>query len=198
MQDRLLWYEQCRLVIPKPLRLRILYEHHNTPIAGHPSWTLTYAQIALSFFWPHMSRDIRRYVRSCDECQRMKDDHHMPYGLAQPLSIPDRPWSSVSMDFISHLPLTVSGYDSITVFVDRYTKMVHLAPGHTTDTAKDVAAQFLSKVFSLHGMPLEIITDRGSVFTSAFWRTFLDNVGSRRRLPLLDGIRVQGIERERT
>ena len=169
LRDGLLWFENTRLVVPKALHLKLLREHHDTALAGHPSWTVTYAHLAHSYFWPRMSRDVRQYVRSCDECQRMKDDTHRPYGLLQPLAVPDRPGTSISMDFIVHLPQTPAGYDSITVFVDRLTKMVHLVPGHSTDTALEVAQQFFNTIFRLHGLPSEIVSDRGSVFTSNFW-----------------------------
>jgi hypothetical protein len=76
------------------------------------------------------------------------------------------------MDFIAGLPKTPRGHDSITVFVDRLTKMVHLVPGKTTDDAPMVAQQFLNAIFRLHGLPDEIISDRGAVFTSHFWKSF--------------------------
>ena len=83
------------------------------------------------------------------------------------------------MDFIPQLPRTPRGHDSITVFVDRLTKMVHLAPGKTTDDAPTVARQFLNNVFRLHGLPNEIISDRSSIFTSCFWKAFLGLLDTR-------------------
>ena len=83
----------------------------------------------------------------------------MPGGLLQLLPIPTAPWESISVDFITHLPRTCSGHDSITVFVDRLMKMTHLTPGKSMDSAKDVAIQFLNKVISLHGMPKSIVSD---------------------------------------
>src|SRR5215469_16943190 len=77
------------------------------------------------------------------------------------------------MDFITRLPRTPSGFDAITVFVDRLTKMIHLCPGKTTDSAPDVAHQFLSTVFKLHGLPSQIISDRDSRFTGHFWKALM-------------------------
>ena len=77
------------------------------------------------------------------------------------------------MNFITHLPKSTQGNDSITDFVDCLTKMIHLAPGKTTDTAKDVLQQFIAKVVSTHGVPTQIVSDRDSKFTSSFWQSFM-------------------------
>ena len=146
-QDGYLWYERDRLIIPRPLRLALCHDHHDAPTAGHPSWTITYDLLARSYYWPHMSISIRNYVRHCDTCQRVKAATHRPFGLLHPLPIPEVPWESISMDFITNLPRTPSGYDAITVFVDRLTKMVHLHVGKTTDNAQAIASQFLQSVF---------------------------------------------------
>ena len=76
------------------------------------------------------------------------------------------------MDFITNLPTTPNGFNVITVFVDRLTKMVHLSPGKTTNTAKIIAQQFLDNVFKHHGLPLTIISDRDARFTRRFWKAF--------------------------
>src|SRR5262249_14515330 len=139
-----------------------------------------------------MDVDIAKYCNSCDPCQRMKDANRKAFGVLQPLKIPERPWSSISMDFITHLPRTAAGYDVITVFVDRLTKMVHLVSGRTDDTADIVAKQYFEQVFWYHGIPAEIVSDRDSKFTSHFWKTFVEKLGIKRAMssafhPELDG-----------
>jgi hypothetical protein len=67
---------------------------------------------------------VKEFVGSCDVCARTKNPHHHPHGLLKPLLIPTSPWSSISVDFITNLPL-FNSYDSILVVVDRLTKMVH-------------------------------------------------------------------------
>ena len=74
------------------------------------------------------------------------------------------------MDFIVSLPTTTDGYDCIFVVVDRLSKMAHLIPTHSIASAADTARLFFINVFRLHGLPSEIVTDRDSKFTSAFWR----------------------------
>src|SRR5262249_13981507 len=104
LRDGLLWYEGSCLVIPQPLRLRLLHDHHDALPAGHPGAKITYDTLARSYYWLRMTHDVKRYIDSCMECQLHKDPSHHPFGLLQPLPIPERPWASISMDFITHLP----------------------------------------------------------------------------------------------
>ena len=73
------------------------------------------------------------------------------------------------MDFITDLP-TSHSYDSILVVVDRLSKQVHFIPTHKTLNAPGLAQLFITNVFKLHGFPLSIVSDRGSVFISEFWK----------------------------
>lgn len=152
------------------LRLSLLHDAHDSAIAGHFGFEKTYDALRSRFFWPSMAKDARRYVQTCEACQRNKPSNLPPAGLLQPLPIPDRPWHTVTMDFIGPLPKTPRGYDCITVFVDKLTKLVHFAPSHSTDTASQVARIFFDHVFRLHGMPTTIVSDRDAKFTSHFWK----------------------------
>ncbi|KAJ9533200.1 hypothetical protein QJQ45_018307, partial [Haematococcus lacustris] len=110
------------------------------------------------------------YVRSCHSCQVNKSSAKKPAGLLQPLPIPERPWDSVSMDLIVKLPASgPNKYDSILVFVDRLTKMVHLVKTWESMTATQYAKLFLEHVFRLHGMPRSVVSDRGPQFHNKFW-----------------------------
>jgi transposase InsO family protein len=108
-------------------------------------------------------------VFGCLVCQRNKAQTVKKAGLLQPLSVPSFEWESVSMDFITQLPVTKSGYDAIAVFVDRLTKMVHFAPTYTDCSTRDVTCLLNDIVFKHHGLPSELISDRDPHFTSKFW-----------------------------
>jgi hypothetical protein len=103
----------------------------------------------------------------------------MPASLLQPLPIPDVPWKSVSMDFITQLPETRRGHDAILVFVDRLTKMVHFAPTRTDVSAEGVAQLFMEHVIRLHGCPKDVVSDRDARFTSRFWKAIMRLCGTR-------------------
>jgi deoxyuridine 5'-triphosphate nucleotidohydrolase len=174
LHNDLLWYKDYLLVIPQALRNNLLHDHHDALLAGHPGVKVTEEMISRQFHWPNLHIDVESYVSSCESCQRNKDSTQRPVGLLKPLEIPSKPWESISMDFITHLPKSKKGNDSITVFVDRLTKMVHLVAGKTTDKAKDVLQQFIAKVVSQHGIPNQIVSDRDSKFTSSFWQNFME------------------------
>ena len=77
---------------------------------------------------------------------------------------------------------TQRGHDSITVFADKLTKRIHLVAGRTTDTAKDIADQYISNVFRHHGLQEVIISDRDTRFTSDFWTALCNRLRIRRTM----------------
>ena len=165
-----LWYRGTGLVVPDAhdMRKRILYELHDAPYSGHGGLTKTYRAVLRLFWWPNMKRQVAEYIRTCATCQRNKASNQKPAGLLQPLPIPKQPWESVAMDFITHLPRTIDGYDDILVFVDRLTKMCHAVKCKTDVTAEGTAQLFIDNVWKLHGTPENIVSDRGSVFVGKF------------------------------
>jgi hypothetical protein len=168
--------DRNRLYIPADgkLRAKILYECHDAPSSGHLGISKTVHAVTQLFFWPGMQRDIIKYVRSCEACQRNKPSHQVPTGLLQSLSIPESPWTDVSMDFIVSLPKSRAGFDAIVVFVCRLTKQFHAVPMHTEDTASDVAKLFIREVVRHHGLPRSIVSDRDSRFIANFWKCLWD------------------------
>lgn len=170
--NKLYLKEGQRLAIPKnkELRTQLLKEYHDIPIAGHLGIDKTYETIRRDYFWPKMGKDIRKYVTSCDSCQRNKSNNKQPAGLLQPLSTPLKRWEQVTMDFIVQLPTTRKGYDAIVVIVDRLSKRAHFCPTHTSVTAPEVAKIFFSNIFKNHGLPKVIVSDRDAKFTSHFWK----------------------------
>jgi len=126
-----------------------------------------------------MGKDVQKYVISCDSCQRNKSSNQQPAGLLQPLPTPTKRWEQVTMDFIVQLPTTHRGYDAIIVIVDRLSKRAHFCPTHTSVTAPEVAKIFFSTIFKNHGLPQTIISDRDVKFTSRFWKTLFEQVGTK-------------------
>ena len=168
-QDGFLLFED-RIYVPKPCRFEILKNHHDTPLAAHGGFHKTYELISRDYYWPNMSKEIKRYVLTCDACQRNKTRTTLPNGLLQPLPIPHEPWQEVTLDLITSLPRTQRNHDAVIVFVDKLTKMIHIAPTQTQCSAVQVARLFLHHVIRLHGVPQRIISDRDPRFTSRFWQ----------------------------
>jgi hypothetical protein len=126
-----------------------------------------------------MKRDVAEYISLCDVCNRVKVGHQKPAGLLQPLPIPEWKWDNVGMDFITGLPRTKSGYDSIWVVVDRLTKVAHFIPVKTTYTSARLAKIYMNQIVCLHGVPKSIVSDRGTQFTSHFWHQLHESLGTR-------------------
>jgi hypothetical protein len=87
-------------------------------------------------------------------------------------------WEEVGMDFITGLPRSNRGHDSIWVIVDRLTKVSHFLPVKTTDRGQNLAELYISRIVSLHGVPKRIVSDRGSQFTSRFWESLHRALGT--------------------
>ena len=157
-------------IFRNPLRLDVIREHHDGPLSGHPGVLHTCELITRNYYFPRMQRLIKQYVDSCHLCQMAKPSRHARHGELAPLPVPTAPWTGLSCDFITDLPVS-NGMDSILVFVDRMTKMCHFIPCLKTTSAPDFAKLFVSNVVRLHGLPTSIVSDRGSIFTSNFWST---------------------------
>ncbi|KAF8628118.1 hypothetical protein AX17_006043 [Amanita inopinata Kibby_2008] len=98
-----------------------------------------------------------------------KSQRHKPYGELQQLPIPEKPWNSISMDFIEKLPNS-AGYSTILVIVDRLSKQSIFIPTTDTITAPELAKLFIIHVFSKHGVPSHVTSNQGSEFVSCFFR----------------------------
>ena len=166
---------QPRLCIPREPDLipELLHELHALPISGHTGCEKLYVSARQSYYWPKMQKSIQNFIQHCDACQRNKPNNRSTKGPLKPLDVPSTPWSSVSFDFITGLPPS-SGFDSIFVVVDRFTKMAHFTPNHSTDEAPDIASLYVNHIFRLHGLPRSFVSDRDPKFTSGFWRGLFD------------------------
>jgi hypothetical protein len=112
---------------------------------------------------------MHQYVTSCSICQQAKPDRSKYLGLLQPLVIPQQAWHTISLDFIEGLPR--SGHAKcILAVIDKFTKYGHFLPLLHPFTAAKVAKVFLDNIYKLHGLPVNIISDRDRVFTSSLWQ----------------------------
>ena len=90
------------------------------------------------------NKDVEAYVKRCSTCQLSKSNH-TSQGLYTPLPVPEGPWEDVSLDFMVGLPITQQQRDSIMVVVDRFSKMAHFIPCHTTHDASKIATLWSSQ-----------------------------------------------------
>ncbi|XP_073362331.1 uncharacterized protein [Aegilops tauschii subsp. strangulata] len=177
-----IWFEK-RICVPQDADIRklILQEAHDSPYSIHPGNTKMYLDLRERFWWPSLKREIAGYIATCDVCQRVKAEHQRPAVLLQPLPIPDWKWDEIGMDFITGLPRTRSGYDSIWVVVDRLTKVAHFIWLHESlgtrlefNTAFHPQTDGQTERASLKMAPFEVLYGR-KCRTPLMW----DEVGER-------------------
>ncbi|GKD94027.1 putative reverse transcriptase domain-containing protein, partial [Tanacetum coccineum] len=125
------------------LRDLIMHESHKSKYSIHPGSDKMYQDLKLLYWWPNMKADIATYVSKCLTCAKVKAEHQKPSGLLQQPEIPVWKWERITMDFVSGLPRTPSGYDTIWVIVDRLTKSAHFLPMKKTDTMEKLTQLYL-------------------------------------------------------
>jgi transposase InsO family protein len=165
------------LFVPVAARSAVLQWGHSSKLFAHPGVRGTLAAIRQRFWWPTRERDIRRFVASCSVCAQTKPSNSPPAGLLRPLPIPSRPWSHIALDFITGLPSS-GGNTVILTVVDRFSKAAHFIPLPKLPSAKETAQTVVDHVFKIHGLPADIVSDRGPQFTSQFWKEFCRLIGA--------------------
>ena len=111
-KEGLLFFKK-RLCVPTPLRLQILKEAHESPLASHLGYHKMFASLKENFFWPRMKKDTLEFTKQCLVCQKVKAERVKIPGKLQPLDIPQMKWECISMDFITGLPKVAGNFDSI-------------------------------------------------------------------------------------
>ncbi|KAG1927325.1 retrotransposable element [Pimephales promelas] len=166
-----------RLFVPEELRSDVIQWGHSSNIACHPGVNRTGFSVKQRFWWPRMARDVHDFVLACSVCATGKSSNRPPEGLLQPLPVPSRPWSHIALDFITALPPSQGNTVVLTV-VDRFSKAAHFIPLPKLPSAKETAATIVDHVFRLHGLPMDVVSDRGPQFVSKFWREFCKLLGA--------------------
>ncbi|GJX52361.1 putative reverse transcriptase domain-containing protein [Tanacetum coccineum] len=128
------------------LRALIMHESHKSKYSIHPGSDKMYQDLKKLYWWPNIKAEIATYI-------------------------PQWKWENITMDFVTKLPRTAAGQDTIWVIVDRLTKSAHFLPMREDDTLEKLTRQYLKEVVSKHGVPVLIISDRDGKFTSHFWKS---------------------------
>ncbi|GJX41842.1 putative reverse transcriptase domain-containing protein [Tanacetum coccineum] len=150
------------------LRTVIMHESHKSKYSIHPGSDKMYQDMKKLYWWPNMKADIATYVSKCLTCAKVKAEHQRPSGLLVQPKIPEWKWDNITMDFVTKLPKTSQGYDTIWVIVDRLTKSAIFTPMRETDPLDKLARMYLKEVVTRHGIPVSIICDRDPRFASNF------------------------------
>ncbi|KAJ0780030.1 putative nucleotidyltransferase, Ribonuclease H [Helianthus annuus] len=134
------------------------------------------------YWWPRMKGDVAIYVSKCLTCAKVKVEYQKLSGILQQPEIPKWEWEQISMDFITKLPRTPRGHDTIWVIVDRLTKSAHFLSIREKDNTSKLAEIYMREIVTRHGVPLSIISDRDGRFVSRIWQSFQEAFGSQLNL----------------
>ncbi|GKE25731.1 putative reverse transcriptase domain-containing protein [Tanacetum coccineum] len=157
-----------RILYLGDLRALIMHGSHKSKYSIHPGSDKMYQDLKRLYWWPNMKAEIATYVSNCLTCAKVKIEYQKPSGLLVQPEIPQWKWENITMDFVTKLPKTAAGQDTIWVIVDLLTKSAHFLPMREDDTLEKLTRHYLKEVVSKHGVPVSIISDRDGKFTSHF------------------------------
>ncbi|GJT18749.1 putative reverse transcriptase domain-containing protein [Tanacetum coccineum] len=160
------------------LRSVVMHESHKSKYSIHLGSKKMYQDVKKLYWWPNMKADIAMYVSKCLTYVRVKAEHQRPSGLLVQPAIPEWKWDNIMMDFITKLPKSSQGFDTIWVIVDRLTKSAHFLPIRENDRLDKLARLYLNRIVVRYGIPASIICDRDGRFTSNFWKSFQKALGT--------------------
>ncbi|GBG68251.1 hypothetical protein CBR_g2802 [Chara braunii] len=181
MVDGLLFLEKAgfkKLVVPSREDFRSLFLGECHDAMGHFGYKKTCANLVQRFWWPNMLDDAKKYVQTCQVCQRDKPRTQAPLGLLKPLPIPAGPGQSISMDFMDTLVTSKNGKRHIFAIVDRFTKYARLIAMQETARTEHVIKLFMDNWVRDYGLPKTIVSDRDVRFTSKMWKKAAEQMGS--------------------
>ncbi|GKA82490.1 putative reverse transcriptase domain-containing protein [Tanacetum coccineum] len=138
----------------------IMHESHKSKYSIHPSSEKMYQDMKKLYWWPNMKADIATYVSKYLTCANVKVEHQRPSGLLVQPAIPEWKWDNIMMDFITKLPKSSQGFDTIWVIVDRLTKSAHFLPIRENNPLDKLARLYLNRIVARHRIPVSIIYDR--------------------------------------
>ncbi|KAK3537127.1 hypothetical protein QTP70_002136 [Hemibagrus guttatus] len=147
--------------MPQLFRQQVMQWVHEAPSSGHPGIHRSTQLTRCRFWWPSLGSDVEEYLRACPMCVQLRTSRHLQEGLLEPLPIPRRPWSHLSVDFLTDLPDS-GGFTTVMVVVDRFSKECWLIPLKGLPTAMQTADAMFQHVFRNFGLPEDIVSDRGS------------------------------------
>ena len=170
-----------QMCVPKKgeLKREIMEEAHSSAYAMHPGSTKMYHTLREHYWWKGMKKEIADFVSRCLTFQQVKAEHQKPTGKIQPFSIPVWKWDKILTDFVTGLPRTRRQHDAIWVIVDRLTKSAHFLLVSNDDPLDKLAQLYVEEIVRLHGVLISIVSDRDPRFTSRFWSSLQDAMGTR-------------------
>jgi len=186
LRDGLLFYRALgeKLCIPRVLQADVIQEAHDAILGGgHVGIEQTAVAVASRYYWPWQTDMVAEWVAGCDVCHRIKHKNARPYGLLQALPIPTEGAERVNIDFITKLPAGEGGYNAVATIIYPLTTRARWIPIKEAElTAETFAEAFVSGYVRNRGLPLSIVSDQDTRFTSKFWQVLCVLLGIKLRM----------------
>ena len=160
------------------MKKKLMYESHNTVFTMHPGGNKMCQDLKQYYWWQGMKKDVVEHVSKCLTCQQVKVEHQVSSDLLNPISIPQGKWDNITTDFVFDFPLTQKKHDSVWVIVDRLTQSAHFLPVQLDYSIDRLEEMYVIDIVHLHGIPLSIVSNRDSWFTSRFWKELQSTLGT--------------------
>ncbi|GKC97815.1 putative reverse transcriptase domain-containing protein, partial [Tanacetum coccineum] len=160
------------------LRDLIMHESHKSKYSIHPGSDKMYQDLKKLYWWSKIKAIIAEYVGKCLTNSRVKAECEKPSGLLIQPEISIWKWERITMDFITKLPKTSNRHAKIWVIIDRRTKLAHFIPTRETDSMETLIRLYIKEIVSRHGVLISIISDHDSHFTSRFWQSMQNAMGT--------------------
>ncbi|GJU59487.1 putative reverse transcriptase domain, ribonuclease H-like domain, aspartic peptidase domain protein [Tanacetum coccineum] len=122
-----------------------MHESHKSKYSIHPGSDKMYQDLKKLYWWPNMKAIIAEYVGKCLTCARVKAECQKPSGLLIQPKIPIWKWERITMDFVTKLPRTSNGHNTIWVIVDHFTKSAHFIPTREIESMDTLTYHFTSR-----------------------------------------------------
>jgi len=188
LEEGLLFHKPSggKLCILKSMKADVVQEAHDAILGGGPSGIAkTAAAVSSRYYWPKLTDSIAEWIAGCDVSHRIKHKNARPYELLQPLPIPLERAERVNIDFVTKLPTSKAGHDAVTTIIDPLTKRARWIPVKEADlTAEKFATAFINGYVRSRGLPVSIVSDWDTRFTSGFWQSLCSQLGIRLRMSM--------------
>ncbi|GJX91955.1 reverse transcriptase domain-containing protein [Tanacetum coccineum] len=155
-----------------------MHEFHKSKYSIHPGYDKMYQDLTKLYWWPNMKAIIAEYVGKCLTCSRVKAECQKPSGLLIQPKIPTWKWERITMEFVTKLPRTSNGHDTIWAIVGRLTMSARFIPTRETLSMETLTRLYIKEIVSRHGVPISIISDRDNHFASKLWQSLQDALGT--------------------
>ena len=189
LKKKLLYFFHVIYVFEKiVLKTKLLRLHHDDFLASHFKFKKTYVLMQRKFYWFKMTKDIKKYVKNCDICQRIKASHHRLYDEFLLLFISTRSWTKISINFIIEFLSNCYDddiYDAILIIIDRFSKMTYYIFVKSTWSIENLIDILFDKMLLIFFKIKKIVFDRKALFMSDYWSALCYRIRVVRKLNII-------------